>query len=83
MPMNKDKKASSAMRGARTMGYGRPGEDMDVIEALMLRGEPLPDSVMPTRYSRANADEILSNERMQAMLRVIQNANRIPSPETR
>jgi hypothetical protein len=38
---------------------------------------------MPTRYSRANADEIMSDERMLAMLRAIQNANRIPSPETR
>jgi hypothetical protein len=83
MPMDKNKKVSSAMRGARTMGPGRPGPDMDVIEALMFSGEPLPESVMPNRFSRDNVDEMMSVERMQAMLRAIENANRIPSPKTR
>jgi hypothetical protein len=78
-----NKRASTAIRGARTMGYGRPGVDLAAIEALMLGSGRSEDSAMPTKLSRAGADQILSDARMAAMLRAIRNSQSIPSPETR
>jgi hypothetical protein len=78
-----NKKASTAIRGARTMGPGRPGVDMSAVEALMMQGEPNPGSAMPNTMPADMAQRLLAAQRMEAMLRAIQDSNKIPSPETR
>ena len=83
LPFGGDRAASAAIRGARTMGPGRQGVDMDALQALMLAGEPNPGSVMPNVLTNEQAQRILAEGRMEAMLRAIQNSQRIPSPETR
>lgn len=78
-----DRAASQAIRGARTMGPGRPGVDMSALEALMFAGEPNAGSVMPNTLTNQQAQQILADQRMAAMLRAIQNSQRLPSPVTR
>lgn len=78
-----DRRASTAIRGARTMGPGRPGVDMDAVMALMMAGEPAAGSVMPNAMSNQQAQRILADERLSALVRAIQNSQRIPSPVTR
>ena len=83
LPLGGDRAASAAIRGARTMGPGREGIDMDVLEALMMSGEANPNSVMPNALTNQQAQRIMADQRMAAMLRAIQDSQRIPSPETR
>ncbi len=83
LPFGGDRAASAAIRGARTMGPGRPGVDMDVLEALMLSGEPNPNSVMPNTLTNEQAQRMMADARMASMLQAIQNSQRIPSPVTR
>jgi hypothetical protein len=89
MPMNNeppiggDRRASAAIRGARTMGYGRPGVDVNALEALMFSEAPAEGSVMPNGISRDAAERMLAESRMQAMLEAIRQSQRIPSVETR
>lgn len=80
---DKNKKVSSAIRGARTMGPGREGVDQDALMAIMMSGTPLPNSVMPNAVPAQEAQRILADQRMAAMLRAIEQAQRIPSPVTR
>lgn len=81
--MANDRKASTAIRGARTMGPGRPGVDMDAVMELMMAAEPAAGSVMPNAMSNQQAQRILADERLSALVRAIQNSQRIPSPVTR
>ena len=83
LPFGGDRAASAAIRGARTMGPGRPGVDMDVLEALMLSGEPNPNSVMPNTLTNEQAQRMMADARMASMLQAIQNSQRIPSTVTR
>ena len=83
MQFGGDRAASAAIRGARTMGPGRPGIDMDVLEALMMSGEANPGSVMPNALTNEQAQRLMADARMAAMLQAIQNSQRIPSPVTR
>ena len=83
MERQPDRRASTAMRGARTMGPGRPGVDPSAVEALMFSRPPMEGSAQPNSMPAYMAEQILADQRMQAMLRAIQQANLIPSPETR
>jgi hypothetical protein len=56
---------------------------MDALMTLMMAAEPAAGSVMPNAMSNQQAQRILADERMAAMLRAIQNSQRIPSPVTR
>lgn len=83
MQFGGDRAASAAIRGARTMGPGREGVDLSAIEALMMAGDANPNSAMPNALTNEQAQRILADQRMAAMLRAIQNSQRIPSPVTR
>jgi hypothetical protein len=56
---------------------------MDAVMALMMAGEPAAGSVMPNAMSNQQAQRILADERLSALVRAIQNSQRIPSPVTR
>ena len=83
MDRQPDRRASTAIRGARTMGPGRPGIDQEELLSLMFSRPPLDDSAQPNSMPAYMAEQILADKRMQAMLRAIQQSNLIPSPETR
>ena len=83
MERQPDRRASTAMRGARTMGPGRPGVDQEELLSLMFSRPPMEGSAQPNSMPAYMAEKIMSDQRMQAMLRAIQQANMIPSPETR
>lgn len=81
----KDRQMSAVIRGARTMGYGRPGaaDSAALKQQMMMDTPPVPGSVMPTGLSPVAAEEMVSDMRMAALLKAMQDAQRLPGPTIR
>lgn len=81
----RDRQMSGVLRGARTMGPGRPGgaDSKAAIEELMMMFEPFPGSDMPSGLSAQGASQMVSDMRMAALMKAMQDASRLPAPMTR
>lgn len=84
--MEKDRKMSAVLRGARTMGPGRTKGAMDTqaaIEAILMASEPTAGSAMPSGASAVDAAKQVSDMRMAALLKAMQDSKLLPAPKTR
>lgn len=80
-----DKQMSSALRGARTMGPGRPGGEASkaAVEAILMGMPPAEGSALPSGASAVDASRMVAQDRMAALLKALQNSKLLPSPKTR
>jgi hypothetical protein len=83
----KDRQMSAVLRGARTMGPGRGGRgeaaSAALKEQMMMDYEPMPGSSLPSGLSGVAADQMVSDMRMAALLKAMQDAQRLPGPTVR
>lgn len=81
----RDRQMSSVLRGARTMGPGRPGADASrqLMEQMILDTPPAEGSVLPSGMSAQAASQMVSDMRMAALMKAMQDASRLPAPMTR
>lgn len=80
-----DKQMSAVLRGARTMGPGREGGEASqaAVEAILMGMAPAEGSALPSGASAIDASRMVSQERMAALLKALQDSKRLPSPTTR
>lgn len=84
---NRDRQMSAVLRGARTMGPGRGGKgeaaSAALVEQMIMQTPAVPGSDLPSGMSAVGANEIVSDMRMAALLKAMQDATKLPAPVTR
>ena len=80
-----DRQMSAVLRGARTMGPGRPGaeDSKAAVEAILMGMAPAESSALPSGASAMDASRMVSDQRMAALLKAMQDSKLLPAPVTR